>query len=206
MPKTPLIAISAMVMTLSSCHLQPDPVDGVTGATLPHDQIVLPPTNSHYRVLGHLQGLNNHMVKYNDSFYRGGQVYIEDLATESLRECAIKTIVSIVPSDAERAFCATNGFALVEIPFDKSGPTPQDYQRYFKSLETSEPPFYIHCKGGMHRGGIFAAAYRIKFQGWSFEQAVIEYGRLGGDLKADHAMLETLRAINQTASSPESTP
>ena len=192
-----------IVMLLSSCRHPTDPVDGMTGATLPHNQIILPPTNSHYRVLGHLEGLNNHVVKYNANFYRGGQVYIEDLAAEALHEYGIKTIISIVPNDEERAFCAENGFALIEIPFDQSGPTPQDYQRYFHALETNEPPFYIHCKGGSHRAGIFSAAYRIKVQDWSIDRASIEYGRLGGDLKIDHAMLETLRTINQTTSSLE---
>lgn len=193
MSKMNLIVVIGMAMALSSCHHRPQSPDVVSGATVPHDQIVLPPTNSHYQVLGHREGLNGYVVKYNDVFYRGGQVYIEDLAAEALREYAIKTIVSITPSDAERAFCASNSLALIEIPFDKGGPSAEDYQNFLKALESSEPPFYIHCKGGSHRAGILSAAYRIQLQGWSFEQAAIEYGRLGGDLKADHAMIETLR-------------
>ena len=194
MNKPMLLSILALSATLFSCTHRSATVDGVSGATVPHDQIVLPPTNSHYRVLGHLQGLNNHVVKYNDNFYRGGQVYIEDLAGEALHTCGIKTIVSIVPSDAERAFCASNGFSLVEIPFEsKVGPTKQDYQLSLQTLETGEGPFYVHCKGGSHRAGILSAAYRIHLQNWSFERAIIEYGRLGGDLKADHTMLQTLQ-------------
>lgn len=197
MSKMNLVVATAMAMALASCRHHPGSADVVSGATLPHDQIVLPPTNSHYQVLGQREGLNGYVVQYDKAFYRGGHVYIEDLAAEALQECDIKTIVSITPSDTERAFCATNGFVLIEVPFDKSGPTPQDYQHYIQALETNTPPYYIHCKGGSHRAGILSAAYRIKLQGWSFEQAVLEYGRLGGDLKADHAMIETLRMLQE---------
>lgn len=183
-------------LLLSSCTHSTPPADVVSGATIPHDQIILPPTNSHYRVLGHLEGLNNHVVKYNENFYRGGQVYLEDLAAEALHALGIKTIVSITPTDAERAFCASNGFAIVEIPFEnKVGPSPEDYQLYTQTLQNAEGPFYIHCKGGSHRAGILSAAYRIHVQDWSLDQALIEYGRLGGDLKADHIMLETLQTV-----------
>lgn len=196
------IAFLSLATTLFSCTHSTEKTDVVSGATIPHDLIVLPPTNSYYRVLGHLEGLNNHIVKYNDNFYRGGQIYIEDLAVEALSECKIKTIISITPTDAERAFCASNGFFLIEIPFEnKVGPTPKDYQHYAAALKNGKGPFYIHCKGGSHRAGILSAAYRIQFQDWSFDQALIEYGRLGGDLKTDHAMLQTLHRIH-----PEDTP
>ncbi len=189
-------AFLSLTITLFSCTHSAERTDVVSGATIPHDQIVPPPTNSHYRVLGHLEGLNNHVVKYNNNFYRGGEIYIEDLALEALQEQGIKTIVSIAPSEMERALCASNDIALVEIPFGKeAGPSAADYEKYFQTLETGEGPFYIHCKGGSHRAGILSAAYRIQFQGWSFDQALIEYGRLGGDLKADHAMLQTLHRI-----------
>ena len=196
MNKTMLLSILALSATLSSCTHRTAPVDVVSGATIPHDQIILPPTNSHYRVLGHLGGLNNHVVKYDGNFYRGGEIYIEDLALEALQEHGIKTIVSIAPSERERTLCASNGIALVEIPFEKeTGPSAADYEKYFQTLETGEGPFYVHCKGGSHRAGILSAAYRIQFQGWSFDRALIEYGRLGGDLKADHTMLETLQTL-----------
>jgi hypothetical protein len=30
---------------------------------------------------------------------------------------------------------------------------------------------------------------------WSYDRALVEYGRLGGDLRADHAMLEVVRTF-----------
>ncbi|MEE9368221.1 MAG: sulfur transferase domain-containing protein [Pontiella sp.] len=189
------ITLVSLALAAASCrHTPPESVDVVSGATIPHNQIVLPPTNSHYHVRGHFEGLNNYVVKYSDTFYRGGQVYLEDIAAESLQKCGIQTIVSITPDHAEVAFCASNGFALVEIPFDKSGPTPADYELFFKTLENADGSFYVHCKSGTHRAGILSAAYRIHSEGWSLERALVEYGRLGGDLKADHEMIQTLHA------------
>lgn len=191
-----IVALS-LLLTLAGCqHKQPAaPVDGVSSATTPHESIIYPPSNSNYRVLGHLEGLNGYVVKYDDTLYRGGRVYIEDIGAEALHTQGIKTIISVVPDSEETAFCASNGFSLIEIPFIKPGPTPADYETFFHALETATPPFYVHCNGGSHRAGILGAAYRIKMQHWSFDQAMIEYGRLGGDLKGDHEMLETLRHI-----------
>jgi len=183
---------------LSSCKPQLESIDVTSGATVPHDQIVLPPANNDYRILGHLNGLNNYVVEYSDTFYRGGEIYNQDLALKALKKHGIKTIISIAPSEKERVLCASYGIALVEIPFGKEvGPSAADYEKYFQTLKTREGSFYIHCIGGSHRAGIFSAAYRIRLQGWSFNRAIIEYARLGGDLKVDHAMLETLRTITQ---------
>lgn len=198
MSKYLFIQTLLLSVVFSSCKPYSGTNDVVSGATVPHDQIVLPPTNGNYRVLGHLEGLKNYVVEYDSTFYRGGEIYIANLAMEALRGHDIKTIVSIAPSEKERVLCASNGIALVEIPFGKElGPSTADYEKYFQTLETKEGPFYIHCKGGSHRAGIFSAAYRIRLQGWSFNRAIIEYARLGGDLKVDHTMLETLRTITQ---------
>ena len=36
-------------------------------------------------------------------------------------------------------------------------------------------------------------AYRVHVLEWPFEKALVEFGRLGGDLLADHTMLEAVR-------------
>lgn len=190
------------ILLLTSCQTQQPKqadVDGVSGATIPHDEIVLPPANDNYQVMGHLEGLNNYVVKYDDSFYRGGQAYEPDLALESLEALGIKTIVSITPCEEERAFCEITGINLIEVPFaGNRGPDRENFETYFQALETCETPVYVHCRGGSHRAGILGAAYRMKFQNWTYEQAMIEYGRLGGDLKKDHAMLTALENFGKT--------
>lgn len=72
-----IIGLSLLLATAGCQHKQPAaPVDGVSSATTPHERMIYPPSNSNYRVLGHLEGLNNYVVKYDDDLYRGGQVYI----------------------------------------------------------------------------------------------------------------------------------
>lgn len=166
-----------------------------TGAT-PHgyaEDTVLPPPAGEYEVVGVMEGLKKFVVKYDDTLYRGGEPFAE-CAIESLRKLGIRTIISITPTDYERAFCQTQNITLVEIPFDKKpGPSKQDLKRYLDTIETGAGPFYLHCHGGTHRGGTLGVAYRIHFLGWSFQEALIEHGRLGGDLLGDHTMLEAVR-------------
>ncbi|MDZ8118171.1 fused DSP-PTPase phosphatase/NAD kinase-like protein [Pontiella agarivorans] len=189
------------MLLLSACQTQPPKqadVDGISGATVSHDRIVLPPANENYQVLGHLEGLNNYVVQYDESLYRGGQAYEPDLALQSLEALGIKTIISITPTEEERAFCEIAGIELIEVPFTSdSGPTENNFELYFQVLENSKAPVYLHCKGGSHRAGILGAAYRMKFQDWSYEQAIIEYGRLGGDLKTDYPMLSSLKTFGK---------
>jgi len=106
----------------------------------------------------------------------------------------IRTIVSITPTDHERNLCRSNDFTLVEIPFQKEGGlSSEDLRRYLKTIKTGVGPFYVHCRGGTHRGGVLGVAYRIHIQGWTYEKALVEYGRLGGDLLADCKMLDSIR-------------
>jgi protein tyrosine/serine phosphatase len=201
-PTLSLFVSAALFTMLTACQSKttehPKVVDGISGATHQNEKVILPPENENYRVMGHLQGLMNYVVRYDNSFYRGGEPYAPDLALEAFDEVGIKTIISITPSEEERAFCETYGFKLVEIPFVNPGPTAKDFETYFQTLEEESGPVFVHCKGGSHRAGIFGAAYRMKVQNWSYEEAIIEYGRLGGDLKNDFAMLEQLKAFEKT--------
>jgi protein tyrosine/serine phosphatase len=192
-----LITLSGIALMTASCqHPEPPAVDVVSAATMmKHEIVVHPPTNSLYQVYAHQEGLKNYLVKYDDQVYRGGEIYIEDLALEVLEGFQIKTIISVTPTPEERAFCSAHGFNLVEVPFDATGPTAEDFKVLFAAFEEDQGPYYMHCKGGTHRAGILGAAYRMGVQGWSFDQAVIEYGRLGGDLKSDHVLIEKLRPL-----------
>lgn len=54
-------------------------------------------------------------------------------------------------------------------------PTAEELTTFFDLVE--EPanwPILIHCQGGIHRTGAFAALYRMQYQGWSGDRAVEE--------------------------------
>ena len=195
-----ITAFVAAALLSTSCH---SPVgtkhDSITGATpkYEHGETVLPPKAATYEVVGVVDGLKKYVVKYDDSFYRGGEPFA-DSAVQSLKEYGIRTIISITPTEDERALCLEHGFTLVEIPFKKTaGLSSEDLQRYLKTIRTGASPFYVHCHGGTHRGGVLGVAYRLHIQGWPYEKALVEHGRLGGDLLADHIMLESVRKTSQ---------
>ena len=101
-----------------------------------------------------------------------------------------------MPTDSERMFCHESGFAFVEMPFDKvTGISPENLALLRKTIQTGEAPFFFHCKGGSHRGGTLSAAYRIFIQKWSFEKAMEEFNRLGGDPLTDQGLMESLRRM-----------
>jgi protein tyrosine/serine phosphatase len=85
---------------------------------------------------------------------------------------------------------------LVEILFDKkTGPSSADLHRFLQTIKTGTGPFYVHCVGGTHRAGVLGVAYRMHILNWPYEKAVLEFGQLGGDLKADHSLLEPVKAF-----------
>ncbi len=58
-------------------------------------------------------------------------------------------------------------------------------------------PLYVHCHGGTHRGGVLMLFVRLHVEGWPLEKALVEFGRLGGDLKGDHPKIEVVRKYVQ---------
>lgn len=171
-------------------------VNGVSGATPAYaagDRGPTPPACGEYEVLGVKEGIKSWAIRYDDTLVRGGEFY-DDRAAEALREWGVKTVISITPNEKERDFCRRHGFALVEIPFDKThGPSPADIRLFLDTIKTGTPVFYVHCIGGTHRGGLLGVAYRLHILRWPYERALVEFGRLGGDLKTAHPLLEAVK-------------
>jgi protein tyrosine phosphatase (PTP) superfamily phosphohydrolase (DUF442 family) len=189
-----LLSAGIVIVLVAGCGRSagPDAWSGATPKTAPAKVVVLPPKADTYEVLGELKGLKSYAVKYNDRMYRGGEPTGPD-GIATLKQLGIRTIISVTPTDLERKLASEGGMTLVELPFPKTALTGEVLGRYLKALEQNKGPFYVHCHGGTHRGGILMACYRMQLEGWSFEKAAVEYGRLGGDLKADQKMLEAVR-------------
>ena len=172
-------------------------LDARSGATFLQgsQKLILPPAGEGGVVLGELSGVRGFVVQYDDLVFRGGEPYKKS-AAKTLQKLGVKTIVSIVPTEGERAFCRKFGFALVELPFDKiTGVSPADVALLRETMTTEAAPFYFHCKGGSHRGGTLSAAYRLFVQDWSYEKAMGEFDRLGGDPQVDQNLMESLRRM-----------
>jgi hypothetical protein len=195
-----IIAATGLLITASCLSKTPKEgkADAVSGATPSYsggERGALPPKGNDYEVLGVRDGIKSWAIKYDDKVIRGGEFY-SDSAVKSLNEWGIRTVISVAPGDKERALCKANGYSLVEIPFNKEkGPSPADLQRFLQTLNTMPGKFYVHCVGGTHRAGVLGVAYRVHVLKWPYEKALIEFGRLGGDLKADHVLLEAVKTF-----------
>jgi protein tyrosine/serine phosphatase len=57
---------------------------------------------------------------------------------------------------------------------------PEDWAVYkFLSLMESPIPTFVHCLSGVDRTGFMCAVYRMRFQGWKYEDALAEWKKLG---------------------------
>lgn len=207
------VAVGAVVLLvaifLAALHAPPDsePVDpetdAVSGASSDaYQEVIFPPPGDDYEVIGVADGLKSFLVKYDETLIRGGEPY-NGTAARTLKKYGVKTIISITPNDQERKFCANNGFELVEVEFSKDpGPSKESLDLYLQTIKNGSAPFYVHCHGGTHRGGILGMVYRMHVRNWTYEKALIEFGLLGGSLMKDHKMTGVVKSYGKSDEEP----
>jgi len=189
------LALTCTTLCITSCHTTPSQTDAITSATPKYDHdapINLPPPSDTYMVLGKIEGLKNFVVKYDGNLYRGGEPYSPE-GFKALDKIGIQTIISITPTDSERELAQKHNIKLVEIILTKDmGISQDDFNKFTSSLNNDKGPFYLHCKGGVHRGGTMGIAYRINQCGWTREKAIEEFDKLGGNPTKDRLMLDSI--------------
>jgi len=110
------------------------------------------------------------------NLYRGAQPDEEGFKT--LRDQGIMTIINYrVEEDLvarERQIVESLGMHYIHIPWTIFGPYKQEvFDRSFEAIaEKDTAPVFFHCKRGSERTGVIAAAYNIKYRGWSLKEAV----------------------------------
>jgi hypothetical protein len=62
------------------------------------------------------------------------------------------------------------GVAWRNVPASQR-PKPPVVDAFLQAVRESEPPLLIHCMHGAGRARLFAAIYRIEFEGWTVERA-----------------------------------
>ena len=117
--------------------------------------------------------------KVNEYLYRGAQPKEEGI--EELKKLGIDTIVDLRGErhglmEKERAHAEWLGMRLVSIPGTGwTAPRDEQIARFFSlASETPRRKIFVHCWFGGDRDGMFVAAYRIAFDGWTAEEAVHE--------------------------------
>ena len=156
------------------------------------NEVKLPPASQTYSVMGGVTGINMFVAKYDDKLFRGGEPTAKQ-GFISLKQLGINTIISIVPSKLERTYAPKYDIKLVELEFQKpDGPSKEQLKTFLDTIAKGKSPFYVHCKGGRHKGGILGLAYRLHVQKWPLEKALIEFEQLGGSRTDDDKMIKAV--------------
>jgi tyrosine-protein phosphatase SIW14 len=76
----------------------------------------------------------------------------------------------------EESIATENGLQFFHIPMQPmAGPTKEQIdEAHAIMLDPANQPILVHCKHGKDRTGMVFAAFRMKYQGWTYDQAVSE--------------------------------
>lgn len=121
-----------------------------------------------------------------DGLYRGGR--ISSLQVKQLAETyKVKTIISLetywsapgVKHD-EIDTAAELGIKFIHIPMQPMGDVHADLVwKAVELLRNEARPIYLHCYRGSERTGLVIAAYRMKYENWTYGQATDEMDKYG---------------------------
>ena len=115
--------------------------------------------------------------KISDGYYRGGQPQGSDYT--ALAAMGVRTVINLTSHDAEeteKSMVENAGMKYVQIPMTTHEYPSLSKVNDFLQLvnDPANQPVFVHCVGGKHRTGVMTAAYRMKYDGWSADQAYEE--------------------------------
>lgn len=117
--------------------------------------------------------------KVNDHLYRGAQP--KEWALKELKQRGITTILDLRGErkglmETERKNAQALGIEVINLPGNGwSPPSDQQIAQFFRIMQAiPRRRVFLHCWLGGDRAGVFVAAYRIAFDGWTPEQALEE--------------------------------
>lgn len=109
--------------------------------------------------------------------YRCEQPGSDDIA--DLKALGMRTIFNLRNYHSDSKKFTAAGFTLLANPID-AGDVTEDYLvATLRQFRAAPKPVIVHCWHGSDRTGVFVAAYRIAFEGWTREAALDEF-RHGG--------------------------
>jgi protein tyrosine/serine phosphatase len=96
------------------------------------------------------------------------------------RYCGVKTVLSFRNEKGhnkkEEEYVKKLGMKFINIPMDAT--KEQSIATIEKAIaiinDKANQPIFVHCQAGKDRTGIIFAAYRIKYNNWSMEDALME--------------------------------
>ncbi len=125
-------------------------------------------------------GLPN-LGRVNERLYRGGQPEPEGF--EALRRLGIEVVVNLNSSgeaiQKEQSEVESRGMRYLSIPWGAWSLPKKEQVAEFLRLMHDHPKarIFVHCHRGADRTGVMVAAYRMAFEGWTPQQALVEMER-----------------------------
>jgi len=137
-----------------------------------------PATQSAFAEKMYVPGISD-FGKVNDFLYRGAQPTDDGL--DELKKFHVDTIVDLRGElrglvDHERHRAESLDMRFVNLPGSGwATPSDQEIAQFFALIqERPRRTIFVHCWLGGDRSGMFIAAYRIAFEGWSPQRAIHE--------------------------------
>lgn len=123
------------------------------------------------------------------TLYRSGGLRPDERADfDTLTALGIRSVLSLETDGdrtpvirAEQAAASARGMNFFRVPMDGyDRPTVDQIERALRLIDDPEnQPILVHCLHGSDRTGIVVAAYRMRRDGWSKDEAVREMKGLG---------------------------
>lgn len=127
------------------------------------------PASADVRRLADVEGLRN-VFSLGQGIYSGSSpLRDEDFA--ALKRLGVKNIVSVDGARPLADLARKHGMLYVHLPHGYDGIKPELRLKLAKAAQILEPPVYVHCHHGKHRGPAAAAVMRMSSQGWGAAQA-----------------------------------
>lgn len=140
-----------------------------------------------------------------NQLYRSG--YVQPVPLKRVIEDKnIRTILCLLNDEPdnpdqqkEEAVARAKGVKLVRIgmPGDGRGRFEDLDRAADEMANTADRPILVHCAGGENRTGAVYAAYRMKYCGWGFEEAIAEGDKYGLSLRGKAPLVEHLKAYGE---------
>lgn len=121
---------------------------------------------------GSYPGLHN-VYRLSDTIISGSEPHDEE-ALAQLAAWGVRTVISVDGKAPDLEGAAKSDLTYVHIPLRYGGITGEQISQMAKTFRELQPPFYVHCFHGKHRGPAAAAVGRVALDGLDREVAIAE--------------------------------